>query len=120
MKKFCIALIRFYQKHLSGLKRRPTCRFTPTCSSYAIEAFEKRGFVDGMILSTWRILRCNPFCEGGNDPVPETGFRRVYRPSRPKGVSLAGDDLTSQDTEESALPAGEKNDLAVKEGRVRN
>ncbi|MBO4791709.1 MAG: membrane protein insertion efficiency factor YidD [Clostridia bacterium] len=118
MKKLCIALIRFYQKHLSGLKRRPTCRFTPTCSSYAIEAFEKRGFIDGMILSTWRILRCNPFCEGGEDPVPETGFRRVYRPVPKKGESIAAQDSlntdnASQSREEmlrDARSENEKND----------
>lgn len=88
MKKICIALIRFYQKHLSGLKRHPTCRFTPTCSAYAIEAFTKRGFFAGLVLSVWRVLRCNPFCAGGYDPVPERGFRRV----RLNGYSLADDD----------------------------
>ena len=74
MKYICIWLIRFYQKFLSPLKRNPTCRFTPTCSAYAIEAFQKRGFFVGFILSVWRILRCNPFCPGGYDPVPEKGF----------------------------------------------
>ena len=57
MKKLCIALIRFYQRVLSPRKRTPTCRFTPTCSAYAIEAFEKRGFFAGLILTVYRILR---------------------------------------------------------------
>lgn len=70
MKYVCIGLIRLYQKFLSPLKRCPTCRFTPTCSAYAVEAFTKRGFFVGMALSVWRILRCNPFCVGGYDPVP--------------------------------------------------
>lgn len=70
MKHLCILLIRFYQKILSPLKR-PCCRFTPTCSQYALEAFEKRGFFVGFGLTIWRILRCNPFCAGGYDPVPE-------------------------------------------------
>ena len=74
MKHLCIFLIRFYQRVLSPLKRTPTCRFTPTCSQYAIEAFEKRGFFVGFGLTVWRILRCNPFCRGGYDPVPEHGF----------------------------------------------
>ncbi|MCQ2428068.1 MAG: membrane protein insertion efficiency factor YidD [Clostridia bacterium] len=87
MKNLCIALIRFYRKHISPLKRHPSCRFTPTCSAYALEAFEKRGFIDGMILTVWRILRCNPFCEGGYDPVPDTGFKRVRE--RPVGYSLS-------------------------------
>ena len=71
MKQICIWLIRFYQKALSPLKRNPTCRFTPTCSAYAIEAFTKRGFFVGLGLSVWRILRCNPFGKWGYDPVPE-------------------------------------------------
>ena len=75
MKHVCIALVRFYQKYLSPLKRRPCCRFSPTCSAYAIEAFQKRGFFVGIILTVWRILRCQPLCPGGYDPVPEVGFR---------------------------------------------
>ncbi len=73
MKYVMIALIRFYRKFLSPLKPR-CCRFTPTCSAYAIEAFEKRGFFVGMILTVWRLLRCNPFCKGGYDPVPLKGL----------------------------------------------
>lgn len=75
MKYLCIWLVRFYQKFLSKLKREPTCRFQPTCSSYAIQAFQKRGFFIGMILTVTRIFRCNPFCAGGYDPVPERGLR---------------------------------------------
>lgn len=70
MKHVCIWLVRLYQKFLSPLKGGPTCRFTPTCSAYAIEAFTKRGFFVGFGLTVWRILRCNPFCIGGHDPVP--------------------------------------------------
>ena len=75
MKHLCILLIRFYRKFLSPLKR-PCCRFTPTCSQYALEAFEKRGFFVGLYLTVWRILRCNPFCAGGYDPVPEKKQRK--------------------------------------------
>ena len=75
MKYLFIWLIRFYRKFLSRLKRQPSCRFTPTCSAYALEAFEKRGFFVGLILSVWRIFRCQPFCVGGWDPVPERGLR---------------------------------------------
>ncbi len=72
MKKGIIACIRFYQKHISsGLP--PTCRFYPTCSEYAIEAVEKFGFFKGTGLAIWRLIRCNPFCKGGYDPVPEKG-----------------------------------------------
>ena len=75
MKHLCIWLVRFYRKYLSPLKGRPCCRFTPTCSAYAIEAFQKRGFFVGMILTVCRILRCNPLFPGGYDPVPEKGLR---------------------------------------------
>lgn len=62
--------IRFYQKFLSPLKGRRTCKYTPTCSQYAIEAFEKHGVIKGFLLASWRLLRCNPFSKGGYDPVP--------------------------------------------------
>ena len=74
MKYVMIALVRFYQKFISPIKPN-CCRFTPTCSAYAIEAFTKRGFFIGTILTLWRILRCNPFCKGGYDPVPLKGLR---------------------------------------------
>lgn len=82
MKHLMIWLIRLYQKFISPLKP-PCCRFTPTCSTYAIEAFRKRGFFVGFALTVWRILRCNPFCRGGYDPVPEKGFRNP-RPAENK------------------------------------
>ena len=74
MKHVMIWLIRLYQKFISPIKPS-CCRFTPTCSAYAIEAFKKRGFFIGFILTTWRVLRCNPFSKGGYDPVPEKGLR---------------------------------------------
>lgn len=76
MKHVMIWLVGLYRKFISPIKP-PCCRFTPTCSAYAIEAFRKRGFFAGMILTVWRILRCNPFSKGGYDPVPDKGFRRV-------------------------------------------
>lgn len=79
MKYLCIALIRFYQKVISPLKP-PCCRFTPSCSAYAVEAFAKRGFFVGLALSVWRVLRCNPFSKGGYDPVPEKGWRKKSAP----------------------------------------
>ena len=83
MKHVMIWLIRLYRKYISPIKP-PSCRFNPTCSAYAIEAFQKRGFFVGLILTTGRILRCNPFCKGGYDPVPEKGFRN---PKNLKGPS---------------------------------
>lgn len=79
MKKILIKLIEIYQKHISPLKKRNTCMFIPTCSQYAKEALIKHGLFKGIILSFYRILRCNPFNHnGGYDPVPDVFklFRR--------------------------------------------
>ena len=67
--KLLIALIKLYQ-HTIGLVLPPSCRFTPTCSHYAQDAIATHGILKGMLLSGWRILRCNPWCAGGFDPVP--------------------------------------------------
>ena len=74
-KTWFIGLVRWYQKHLSP-KKAPCCRFTPTCSAYAIEALERHGAFFGLLLAVWRVLRCNPLCKGGYDPVPKTLFKR--------------------------------------------
>lgn len=68
MKKVMILLIRFYQKVISPMFP-PCCRFQPTCSQYALEAVGKYGIWKGGRKAIWRILRCNPFCKGGYDPV---------------------------------------------------
>jgi putative membrane protein insertion efficiency factor len=69
MKKLLIRLVRLYQKYISPALP-PSCRFTPTCSQYAVEAIEKYGAGKGVLLALWRLLRCNPFSRGGYDPVP--------------------------------------------------
>lgn len=76
MRRFLIACIRLYQRTFSKMKA-PCCRFYPTCSAYALEAIRRFGALKGGILSIRRILRCNPFCRGGIDPVPEE-FRWHY------------------------------------------
>ena len=63
-----IMLVRLYQVTLSPLIGMH-CRFHPTCSDYFIEAVEKKGAVRGAALGLWRLLRCNPLCRGGHDPV---------------------------------------------------
>ena len=68
MKKILIKGINFYKKFISPLKK-PCCRFYPTCSTYAIQAIEKYGALNGSVMAIYRILRCNPFCKGGYDPV---------------------------------------------------
>jgi len=70
MKQSFLFLIRIYRKYISPAFP-PSCRFTPTCSQYALEAVERFGAIRGGGMAVWRILRCNPFCKGGYDPVPE-------------------------------------------------
>lgn len=70
MKWFVIRLIKFYRKVISPLKR-PCCRFYPTCSTYALISIIRFGVFKGGALTLWRILRCNPLCKGGYDPVPQ-------------------------------------------------
>jgi len=48
------------------------CRFVPTCSEYAMEAVDRHGALQGVLLAGWRLLRCHPFCRGGHDPVPQS------------------------------------------------
>ncbi len=64
-----IAPIRFYQRFISPLTP-PSCRFTPTCSQYAIEALRKHGPAKGLWLAARRLLRCHPWGGSGYDPVP--------------------------------------------------
>ncbi|WP_231703157.1 membrane protein insertion efficiency factor YidD [Tsukamurella asaccharolytica] len=65
-----ISLVQVYRTWISPV-RPPTCRFTPTCSEYAVEALSVHGAVRGVYLSTIRLLKCGPWHRGGWDPVPE-------------------------------------------------
>ena len=69
MKKLVLKMIRFYQKHISPLKGTGCCIYTPTCSEYTRLAVEKYGVIKGLLKGFWRILRCNPFSKGGEDPL---------------------------------------------------
>ena len=70
MKRPLIWLIKFYRKNISPCTP-PSCKYTPTCSQYGLEAIERFGALKGGLLTIWRILRCNPISKGGYDPVPE-------------------------------------------------
>jgi putative membrane protein insertion efficiency factor len=70
MKRILIAIVKLYRKYISPMKRVPTCRFTPTCSEYALEALQRYGAIKGSYLAVRRILKCHPFHKGGFDPVP--------------------------------------------------
>ncbi len=69
MRRLLVAFVRAYQLTL-GAWMPPTCRFQPSCSGYAIEALRRHGAVAGTYLAARRIVRCGPWCEGGDDPVP--------------------------------------------------
>ncbi len=64
-----VALVRFYQRYVSPLTP-PSCRYTPTCSQYTVEALQKHGPLKGGWLALKRIASCNPWGGSGYDPVP--------------------------------------------------
>ena len=75
------APIVLYQRVISpALPRR--CKYEPTCSAYAVQALQEFGILRGLVLATWRVLRCNPFSHGGYDPVEDQ--RLFSTPSRPR------------------------------------
>ncbi|MDR3238403.1 MAG: membrane protein insertion efficiency factor YidD [Spirochaetia bacterium] len=67
---FFVSLIKIYKLSISVILPA-SCRYYPTCSSYSIDAMRKHGLLKGCYLTGKRILSCNPFCEGGYDPVPD-------------------------------------------------
>jgi len=69
LRKVMTSLVRFYQLTLGSLVGS-CCRFQPTCSEYAKEAYHIHGFIKGTELTVWRLLRCHPWAKGGYDPVP--------------------------------------------------
>ncbi|WP_239952090.1 membrane protein insertion efficiency factor YidD [Dyella terrae] len=78
--RLILLLLGFYKRWLSPLLGQ-RCRFHPSCSDYARIAIVRFGPLRGSALVIWRLLRCQPLCEGGNDPVPEHfTFRRCRTP----------------------------------------
>ncbi len=74
--RIMIVIIKIYQRTFSFdhgpfklMHPHGFCRFHPTCSEYSIQAIKKYGPIKGGLMATWRILRCNPFNKGGNDPL---------------------------------------------------
>ena len=76
--RMLIGCIRFYQAAVSPYLP-DCCRFTPTCSHYGVEALRVHGFWKGGLLTCWRVLRCQPFCRGGFDPVPSAKSKKSVR-----------------------------------------
>lgn len=71
MNKICIKLIKIYQNSKNENSQKH-CKYSPTCSNYALGVFEKFNFFKALFLTIYRIIRCNPFSKGGYDPVPLT------------------------------------------------
>jgi uncharacterized protein len=77
-REIVVAPIRAYQRVVAPLLG-PRCRYAPSCSDYAIDAIREYGIARGLVLAGWRLLRCNPFSQGGLDPVTA---QRLFRGSR--------------------------------------
>ena len=67
--KILIFFVRLYQILISPFISYNACRFHPSCSQYMVESLAKKGFVEGLCSGVWRLFRCHPWSEGGNDPV---------------------------------------------------
>ncbi len=76
MKRVILSLIGAYQRWVSPSRPR-RCRYEPTCSAYAAESVQRFGAPRGVLLASWRLLRCNPFSHGGFDPVPKSFTLKV-------------------------------------------
>lgn len=75
MSRLAVLLLRAYQRLLSPLLG-PRCKYSPTCSEYAVQAISTCGILRGAVLAGWRVVRCNPWSHGGHDPV---SARRLFR-----------------------------------------
>jgi uncharacterized protein len=76
------ALVKLYQFTFRPILG-PNCRFTPSCSDYALQALRTHGALEGSRLTAWRVLRCNPWCACGFDPVPPA---RACHPIPPEAI----------------------------------
>lgn len=87
MKYIFLQIVKFYRRFISPLKPA-CCKYYPTCSAYAMEAFEKHGAVKGFILAVWRILRCNPYSLGGVDHVPDEFYLYTLKSRKKKESNI--------------------------------
>lgn len=105
-RRVLIGAVRVYRLLLSPSVGQ-SCRFAPTCSVYAIQAFEKHGAVVGTGLAAWRILRCNPWCHGGCDEVPDNmpWDRAKASPSPARSAAGLFTGLLQADSDPGRAPA---------------
>lgn len=83
LRRLAIAPLRLYQAVISPALG-PRCRFYPSCSEYAAQAIMRFGILRGLVLASWRLLRCNPFSHGGFDPVEH---QRLFKTRAPAPIS---------------------------------
>jgi uncharacterized protein len=77
LRAVAVAPVRFYQRWISpGLPRR--CKYHPSCSQYAVDAVKRFGILRGTVLAAWRLLRCNPWSDGGVDFVEDQKLFRAH------------------------------------------
>jgi uncharacterized protein len=99
VQRLLIGVVRAYQLLLSPWIGGQ-CRFTPTCSAYALQALEQHGAWRGGALSMRRIARCGPWCEGGHDPVPNAATRQLF-------TSLLNSPTATQSVDEPSAPSSQ-------------
>ena len=86
MQRLLMLLVRGYRLLLSPWLGS-SCRFEPTCSAYALQALEKHGAAAGTYMTVHRLMRCQPWCQGGHDPIPEQAprlFTALFSPTSSK------------------------------------
>ena len=102
-----MGLIRGYQRVISPITG-PTCKYYPSCSHYGLEAVREHGAIVGGALATWRVLRCNPWSNGGVDDVPARGERLFRLHRNNEGFSQAAAAVATDREHELALMRGIK------------
>ena len=86
MSRLAVMLVIAY-RHTLGLFVGGRCKYHPSCSQYAIDAFGRHGFLRGLVLAAWRLLRCNPWSEGGVDYVESQRLFRHRRTVSPRAAA---------------------------------
>ncbi|PUE06342.1 membrane protein insertion efficiency factor YidD [Limnohabitans sp. T6-5] len=89
IQRLLMSIVRGYRLFLSPWLGS-ACRFEPTCSVYALQALERHGAAAGSYLTLHRLMRCNPWCTGGHDPIPEQAprlFTALFSPTSSKKTS---------------------------------
>ena len=76
LRELFLVPLHLYRRVISPLMR-PHCRYSPSCSQYALDAVREYGVIRGAVLAAWRVMRCNPWSHGGVDPVAR---QRIFRP----------------------------------------